>query len=82
MRRFVAGLSASDIEIVEPDKAGLSRIVELLDRYADNQLDYTDAAIISIAERLAITRIATYDRRDFSVVRPRHCTYFEPLPDG
>ncbi len=33
-----------------------------------------------IAERLNITRIVTFDRRDFSVFRPSHCEYFELLP--
>jgi hypothetical protein len=32
------------------------------------------------AERLNIARIATFDRRDFSVFRPKHCEYLELLP--
>lgn len=53
---------------------------EILEQYADSQLDFTDAAIVAIAERLAITRVYTLDRRDFSIVRPIHCDYFELLP--
>jgi predicted nucleic acid-binding protein len=49
-------------------------------QYADNKLDFTDAAIVAISERLAITRVYTLDRRDFSVIRPKHCDYFELLP--
>jgi uncharacterized protein len=36
--------------------------------------------VIAIAERLGITQIATRDRRDFTVVRPRHAGAFELLP--
>jgi predicted nucleic acid-binding protein len=53
---------------------------EILEQYADNQLDFTDAAIVAIAERLAITRVYTLERRDFSIIRPSHCDYFELFP--
>jgi uncharacterized protein len=43
-------------------------------------LDFTDAAIVAIAERSNITRILTLDRRDFTLIRPKHCDYFEILP--
>ncbi|MFN4862237.1 MAG: VapC toxin family PIN domain ribonuclease, partial [Pseudanabaena sp.] len=45
-----------------------------------SQLDFVDAVIVAIAERLRITRVLTLDRRDFSIMRPRHCDYFEILP--
>lgn len=32
------------------------------------------------AERLNVRQIITTDRRDFSLVRPRHCVAFELLP--
>jgi predicted nucleic acid-binding protein len=52
----------------------------ILEQYADSQLDFADAAIVAIAERLNITRVYTLDRRDFSIIRPSHCDYFELLP--
>ncbi|AKV66261.1 hypothetical protein VL20_1074 [Microcystis panniformis FACHB-1757] len=48
--------------------------------FAQPNLDFTDAAIIAIAERLTITRVYTLDRRDFSIIRPSHCDYFELFP--
>lgn len=33
-----------------------------------------------LAERLNITQILTFDRRDFSVFRPAHTPYFDLLP--
>jgi hypothetical protein len=56
------------------------RLHKILEQYADSQLDFTDAAIVAIAERLTINRIYTLDRRDFSIIRPSHCDYFELLP--
>ncbi len=81
MRRFLARLATSHLQIVETGQADMNRIAELLEQYADAQLDYTDASIITLAERLSITRIATYDRRDYTMVRPRHCSYFDLLPE-
>ena len=58
----------------------LKRVNQILEQCADSQLDFVDAVIVAIAERLRITRILTLDRRDFSIMRPRHCDYFEILP--
>jgi predicted nucleic acid-binding protein len=55
----------------------IGRIANLLDKYADTDLDFSDAAI---AERYGITKIATFDHRDFSIIRPRHTAFFELLP--
>ena len=58
----------------------LQRVFEIAERYASAELDVVDCCIIALAERLNITRIATFDRRDFGIVRPRHVPYFELLP--
>ncbi len=80
MRRFLTGLTNSDIELITIDSADLTHIAKILTQYADANLDFTDAAIITLAERLGFERIATFDRRDFAIVRPRHCDAFELLP--
>lgn len=36
--------------------------------------------LFAIAERLNITRILTLDRRDFQMIRPKHCVSFELFP--
>ncbi len=58
----------------------LPRILELLSRYAAAEIGFVDAAVVATAERLRISRILTTDRRDFSLIRPRHCKAFELLP--
>lgn len=80
MRRFISGLANSTIELLMLNQADLYRISELLETYADAALDFTDAAIIALAERFDVRQIATFDHRDFSLVRPKHCSSFKLLP--
>lgn len=62
--------------------ADVARMADLAERYADLRLGGTDASIIAIAERLGIHRIATFDRRHFTVVRPAHVEAFTLLPEA
>lgn len=39
-----------------------------------------DATLIAIAERLKAFTLLTLDRREFTLVRPRHCQAFDLLP--
>ena len=80
MRRFVSSMTPNTVQVEPLIPEDLVRVHEVLEQYADNQLDFTDAAIVATAERLNITRVYTLDRRDFSVIRPSHCDYFELLP--
>lgn len=80
MRRFLQDL-VNSTTVFEPITAvDLQRINEILEQYADSRLDFVDATIVTIAERKKITRILSLDRRDYSMIRPKHCTYFEILP--
>jgi predicted nucleic acid-binding protein len=56
------------------------RIAELVARYRDLPLGTVDGSVITTAERLDITDIATVDRRHFTVVRPNHVAAFTLLP--
>jgi predicted nucleic acid-binding protein len=57
-----------------------ARIRELVTTYADLRLGGTDASVVTLAERLRATRIATLNHRHFTVVRPRYADAFELLP--
>jgi uncharacterized protein len=48
---------------------------------ADLPRGAVDAVVVAVAERLAVSEIATLDRRHFSVVRPRHVSVFPLLPE-
>ncbi len=56
------------------------RAAELVVRYDDLKLGMVDATVVAVAERLGASRVATLDRRDFSVVRPSHVDAFQLLP--
>ena len=58
-----------------------ARVHEVMDRYADQDVGFVDAAVLSIVERLRETKLATLDRRHFSVLRPRHVDALDLLPD-
>lgn len=80
MRQFIANLTASSTQLEAIAPTDLARVNQILEQYADSHLDFVDAVIVTIAERIGITRVLTLDRRDFSLGRPRHCNYFELLP--
>jgi hypothetical protein len=80
MCRFVSSMTPNAVQVESLTTEDLVRVYQILEQYSDNQLDFTDAAIVTIAERLNITRVYTLDRRDFSIIRPSHCDYFELLP--
>jgi predicted nucleic acid-binding protein len=80
MRRCVRQLADSSLELLSILPSDLSRIHELLEQYADLKLDFTDAAIVALAERLDISKILTVNVRDFGTIRPKHCPYFDIIP--
>jgi predicted nucleic acid-binding protein len=78
---FLDRLSASYFEVVNLDAADLSRVAEVLRKYADTRIDFVDTCVMVIAERFELETILTLDRRDFSLFRPRHCAAFTLLPE-
>lgn len=79
--RFLQGVAEGDFEPVDLADEDYSRMSELVEQYADLPLGTTDASVVAIAERLGIEEIATFDRRHFTVVRPRHVNAFTLLPE-
>lgn len=78
--RFLGDLAAGEV-IAEPvHPADWERMAELVARYRDLPLGTVDASLVALAERVGETKVATFDRRDLSVVRPRHCEALTLLP--
>jgi predicted nucleic acid-binding protein len=77
---FAEDLSNMDILFEAPTTQDYYRTSAVLRKYKDSNLDFVDACIFAIAERLNITKILTIDRRHFSIFRPKHCAAFEILP--
>lgn len=73
-------VAAQTPQFVPLSVADFSRAVALMDRYRDAELDFVDCCLTALAERLNITHICTFDRRDFAMIRPLHAEYFELLP--
>jgi uncharacterized protein len=53
MRHFVATMTPDVVQVESVTVEDLVRIQQILETYADNELDFTDAAIIAMAERPA-----------------------------
>jgi len=58
----------------------LRRVREIRETYASSRLDFVDCCIMALSERLGVTQVCTFDRRDFAIFRPRHCAFLELLP--
>jgi hypothetical protein len=80
LERFIALLINSQATVECLAESDLVRAREVLLTYRDANLDFVDCCITAQSERLNIHHIATFDRRDFSIIRPRHVDYFTLLP--
>jgi predicted nucleic acid-binding protein len=69
-------------QLAELADADVRRMSELVRKYSDRRLGGTDASVIAICERLAITTVATVNYRDFANVRPLHAESFTIVPAG
>lgn len=69
-----------DLEVADLGRADWERVRELVIAYASMPLGGTDASVVALAERRGAIRVATLDRRHFTVVRPRHAQALELLP--
>lgn len=78
--RVLRTLVSSRMVWLESAPEDFARAADIIDAYPEAELDLVDAVIAALAERLAITRILTLDRRDFGIIRPKHCEAFEILP--
>jgi predicted nucleic acid-binding protein len=76
---FIKAQSISPIPLVTITNDDLVRVHEIMSKYV--QFDFVDCCILALAERLNITRVCTFDRRDFSSFKPKHCEYLELLPE-
>lgn len=78
---FLRSFDERFLRPVDLTSGDLARAAELVEQYADLPLGGTDACVVALAERLNVAEVATIDRRDFSVVRPRHVPALTLLPE-
>jgi len=81
--RFVGALNdpAVGLELLDPVPDDYRRTEQLLAKYGDSGIDFVDALIAAVAERLGVRTILTLDRRHFALFRPAHCPAFQLLPE-
>ena len=59
MRQFLQRVVTSDISLETVTSTDLKRVAEILEEYADSRLDFVDATLVAVGERLNITRVLT-----------------------
>ena len=77
---FLRSVTSGELTRVDLTGPDWERVAELVERYADLNLGLVDASVITVAERLGSTTVATLNHRDFTVVRPRHVAALELIP--
>jgi predicted nucleic acid-binding protein len=68
-RAVLSFLAAGGVEVADFGAADISRSAALMQRYESLPMDFADATLVVLAERLHTTAVFTLDRRDFSVYR-------------
>ncbi len=65
---FLRWVRDGAITLVDVENADLTRVIELMKKYADRPMDFTDGVLVAIYERLGIRHVASVDD-DFSIYR-------------
>ena len=58
-----------DLILEHPSPGELARMAELMNKYNDRPMDFADASLVALAERLSVRKIFTLDRGGFSTYR-------------
>ncbi len=77
---FLKEFPGAKLPLATLDSEDIVRAGEIMNQYATAKFDLVDCCIMAMAERLNITTILTFDRRDFTIFRPAHCDYFDLVP--
>jgi len=80
MLAFLRDVKTAAYRVADLERMDYVRIVDVMDRYADQDVGFVDAAVLAVVERLNEPELATLDRRHFAVLRPRHVDVLELLP--
>jgi predicted nucleic acid-binding protein len=77
---LVGSITSGAIRLVAPTDADLVRALALLESAREHRPRLVDAALVAMAERLGVRRIATFDRRPIAVFKTRHLRAFDLEP--
>lgn len=68
-RSLLAFVAAGAVGIADFGPGDISRAIALMERFENLPMDFADATVVVLAERLGTNRVFTLDRRDFAVYR-------------
>jgi predicted nucleic acid-binding protein len=74
-KNLLAWIRGGGLTLVEPEAGDFERVIELIEKYAGLPMDFTDAVVVALCERLGITYVASVDR-DFVIYRYKGRTKF------
>jgi uncharacterized protein len=74
-QNLLTWIQSGGLTLTEPGAADFERIKELIEKYADLPMDFTDAVVVGLCERLGIHHVASVDR-DFAIYRYKGHTKF------
>lgn len=69
------------LQILEILREDLPAMHRLMRKYSDQPMDFADASLVQVANRLNLSDIFTLDRRDFGVYRFGKGRAFKILPE-
>lgn len=78
--RFLEDVDRGAFQVIELTATDLRRVGELLAAYSDLRIGFVDAAVLAVVERFNESKLATLDRRHFTIMRPRHVSSLDLVP--
>jgi predicted nucleic acid-binding protein len=67
------------IKVIDVPITSYSEIIEAIEKYAERDIDFTDTALIWLANEYQQPQILTVDKKDFSVFRLKNNGWFDLL---
>jgi predicted nucleic acid-binding protein len=81
VRQLLSRVASEEIEVLPIQSGDVPKVLDILDKYADQDFDFADACLMYLAERSGVSRIFTLDRRDFGVFRLASGASLTLIPD-
>jgi predicted nucleic acid-binding protein len=72
-------LECGAVKVVDVPVTAYSEIALAIEKYADHEIDFTDAALIWLANQYQQQQILTVDKADFSAFRLKNNQWFDLL---
>lgn len=80
MQQFLKAFTESGMHLEPLTMPDIEHAYETMARYADARFDFVDCSIMALAQRLKISWICTFDRRDFSIYKSTNGSPLNLLP--